>query len=379
MKIALLNFHPVINTSGGLEKIFFQLGNNLSKEHQVTLLYYDPNKGEPFFTIESNITKTNLFATSTFTKAYFFFCKYLSYFFLLKRIRTYIFNKLINHQKHKLLRHNFNKNNYDLIILFQPHMIPLLPPKRNKTILTLHNAPSDFDDLFSTKKFNQLLNYPDIITVLLPGFKSNIEQRTTAKTIVIPNFIDNLFTIQHNPNAKKIIYVARLAPRKQHELLIYAFDLIKDRIPDWTLEIWGSTSTNKKYYLKIQTLIKQLKLRNKVICCGESKNIGNELAKAQICVFPSKAEGFGLSLLEAMAVGLPCIGLKDSPGVNEIIQHKYNGLLVKNTKEDLANEILQLINNPKLQKELSTNAKKFAQNYSITKVIPLWEQLINRL
>ena len=87
-------------------------------------------------------------------------------------------------------------------------------------------------------------------------------------------------------------------------------------------------------------------------------------------------EGFGLALGEAMAVGLPSIGLKIAPAVNELIVDGENGILAENIEEDFAKNLEKLILDSKLRKKMGLNAKEMIKNYSEEKVVNMWDELI---
>ena len=126
-------------------------------------------------------------------------------------------------------------------------------------------------------------------------------------------------------------------------------------------------------------LIEELGLKNKVILKGTSKNILHELEKCDIFVFPSLFEGFGIALGEAMSVGLPSIGLRTAPAVNELIVDNTNGILIDNDVDDLALNLEKLINNADLRKKLGTKAKEIIKNYSEENVLNSWEELIKKI
>ena len=77
-----------------------------------------------------------------------------------------------------------------------------------------------------------------------------------------------------------------------------------------------------------------------------------------------------------MAVGLPCIGLKDAPAVGEIIINNENGLLSNGSVEDFADKLDTLISNTELRKRLGKSAKKSMKNYNCEKIISMWKTLI---
>lgn len=101
-----------------------------------------------------------------------------------------------------------------------------------------------------------------------------------------------------------------------------------------------------------------------------------------IHILPSFSESLGLVTLEAMAAGVPCIG-SDIGGINEIIEHRKNGLLFKKgDPSDLSNQISYLLENPVFRKELAAMGKetvesKFNMERVAMETADLFYQLIN--
>jgi glycosyltransferase involved in cell wall biosynthesis len=119
----------------------------------------------------------------------------------------------------------------------------------------------------------------------------------------------------------------------------------------------------------------------------------------KIYVYPTKLEGLGLTVIEALSCGLPVI-TTDAPPMNEFVKDSYNGLLVKVAKRitrqdviafpeelvdlnDLAMGMYQLAKNAKLTEEMSQNARRdIEQNYNWNKkkekIIELVSSIINK-
>ena len=111
---------------------------------------------------------------------------------------------------------------------------------------------------------------------------------------------------------------------------------------------------------------------------GITKRVPDALAKAKDYVLTSNYEGMPNALLEAMAMGLPCIATDcPSGGPKAIITHKENGFLVPINDVDSLVEYLNIVENNKLlNEEISINAKNKAEEFRPLIVYKKWEDVI---
>ena len=114
-------------------------------------------------------------------------------------------------------------------------------------------------------------------------------------------------------------------------------------------------------------LTADLGIKEAVNFLGIRDDIPKLLANHDIYVMSSKWEGLSISLLEAMASGLPIVAT-DVGSNEEVIDNRVDGLLVKpNDPKVLADNIVNLTKNPELRKTLSKNAKEKAEKFEVQK------------
>jgi glycosyltransferase involved in cell wall biosynthesis len=77
-----------------------------------------------------------------------------------------------------------------------------------------------------------------------------------------------------------------------------------------------------------------------------------------------------------MSVGLPCVGLKTTPAVNELIVDGYNGFLADNNEYDFAQKLKRLMDDPQLRATLGRNGHEFVKQFEPKKIWDQWENLI---
>jgi len=151
-----------------------------------------------------------------------------------------------------------------------------------------------------------------------------------------------------------IACIGSLQKRKAQDDAIKAISIAKKHIPNIKLLIVGEGTEKYKNYLKELTL--NLNVKDKVIFVGFRKDISPILSKSKILLMPSWKEPYGRVVLEAMAFGIPVIGV-NSGGTKEQIVDGITGFLVppKNS-EKIAERIIYLYKNPKIAKKISKNA-----------------------
>ncbi|MDO9027957.1 MAG: glycosyltransferase family 4 protein, partial [Candidatus Roizmanbacteria bacterium] len=192
------------------------------------------------------------------------------------------------------------------------------------------------------------------------------------KTIkkVILNGIDHrvYYPTNKKKNAKIVIlFVARIVPRKGLLYLLKAFKNLLKKTKNIKLTVLGDgpqLSTCMKY-ARIHNFKKYINFKGYII--GKEKI--RSYQEADIFCAPYRNEAFGLTLLEAMAIGVPIVSFKNSAFKEILKDYPYQELLVKpKDTNKLAEALSKLINNEKMRKELSSWEIKESKKYSWKKV-----------
>ncbi|HNQ51516.1 MAG TPA: glycosyltransferase family 4 protein [Candidatus Omnitrophota bacterium] len=149
--------------------------------------------------------------------------------------------------------------------------------------------------------------------------------------------------------------IARLSDVKGHQYLIHAMKLVLNRHPDAQLLIVGEGPMERR----LKDLVSALKIERSVFFIPTVPGTARMLSVMDVYVLPSLKEGLGLSLMEAMAAGLPCIG-SDVGGIRSLIRAGTTGLLVKPADPaGLALAIGQLLSDPESARRMGENAHIF--------------------
>lgn len=151
--------------------------------------------------------------------------------------------------------------------------------------------------------------------------------------------------------------VANIRPEKNHKLLITAIEKLSKTYKNIKLLIIGLDCMNQE----IHRFVEKCQAKQSIYFFGKRDDIPNLLNILDIFCLPSKNEGLPLTVVEAMACGVPIVG-SDVMGINEVIVDGYNGLLFDvNNQDSLIEKIEIIINGEVIRKNLVNNAIKFAK------------------
>ncbi len=268
----------------------------------------------------------------------------------------------------------------DLMIFFFPELLRRshLRAEFNSIprILMFHSRP-DFYFAMSHGLERRLKKYyvNTRAQILMESFRNLLPSYIRMQPVyVIPNPV----TIpsekaNYSTEHKKAVFFSRIDPCKGLDLLTAAFELVVKSHGDWSVDIYGDCDV-PGYLNTVKAEIKAKGLENNVFLKGVASN--KVLKDYDFCIFPSRFEGFGLGLAESMAAGLPCIGLENCSAVNEIIQHKSNGLLCEDNAVSLSQAITLLMEDSNLREKLGSKARESISRYSPQQVERKWMELI---
>ncbi|MFD7818197.1 glycosyltransferase family 4 protein [Streptomyces sp. NPDC059785] len=177
-------------------------------------------------------------------------------------------------------------------------------------------------------------------------------------------------------SGKWVVAAGRLAPVKRYDLLIKAFDRVREQRPDWRLRIYGGGRQKDK----LRGLIDQLGLYNHVYLMGPANPIEPEWAKGSIAAVTSSLESFGMTIVEAMRCGLPVVSTDCPHGPGEIIDDGVDGRLVEvGNTEAIARGLLELINDDEKRLRMAGAALKDSERFDPARIAERYESLFAEL
>lgn len=196
------------------------------------------------------------------------------------------------------------------------------------------------------------------------------------KVFVIPNSLSFKVDVPAKLENKRIIAIGRLTRQKGWEYLVAAAKKIKDAIPDWHIDIYGSGEER-------ESLLMQMKNNNTddfISFCEPTTKIKDEMISSSIMVETSLWEGLPMVLIEGEACGLPIVGFDCPEGPNEIIKHNECGYLVSvGDIENFADSVIKIAKDIELRKLMGNKSFELSKRFSSENVGKKWFELIEKL
>ena len=230
------------------------------------------------------------------------------------------------------------------------------------------------------------INESDAITTVSESLKRDTYTHfNTERTInVIPNFIktkNQLEDVDFNTrrryakdDEKILCHISNFRKVKRVEDVLRMFAKVREQIPSKILFLGDGPERNN-----LERLCRELHLCGSVIFVGKVNDTANVLEISDLFVLPSETESFGLAALEAMASGVPVIS-SDTGGIPEVNIHGETGFLSKvGDTEDMAKNAIEILTNDELFIQMRKNAFERAKVFCIEKVLPMYEEIYERL
>lgn len=304
----------------------------------------------------------------------------------LKKIIKHIDKRKIHKKR---LEDTLRKIDADIVISCYGHEFSILPKIRirEKIVGEVH-VPMDYKRLELKNKcnFSTIFQYAtdrflkqasiikyDRFVVLTKRDKARYSRYNSIVQIYnpIPFVVNEISQI----TSKRILSVGRLSYEKGYDLLIEAWGELFEEFPDWNIDIFGDGDE----YSALQQLINKKGIKN-ITISPPVRNIAKEYQKSAFYVLPSRYEGFGMVLVEAMSCSLPCIAFDCPQGPSEIIEHNEDGFLVENGNiKALVDKMRLLMVDKNLRISMGKKARVNIQRFSQHEIMPQWDKLFHEI
>ena len=348
-----LLFVGYLHGFGGAERQLIMLSNEMSRRgHSVYLLSL--SQDNPCYSIEQSV--------------------------------NYLFNedksnkKILNiYERFKYLKQQIIDIEPDLIVSFnvQPAFMCALMKKEiaQKTIYAERGDPYDKEYTGINGRIRDyMMNHIGGFVFQTNGAMNYFPDIVKRKSVVINN------PILINPNdylyiegaSKRIVTVGRLHEQKNQKLFIQSVAMLPKEYKDYSAEIYGEGALREELKKQIDESNSNVKIK----LMGAHKDVLKRIQGADLFVLTSDYEGMPNALMEAMALGIPCISTDCRPGgARELIENGESGLIVPCRDEKaLYVGIKSLLDNKDLAEKMSALAKQRVKNLLPEKIYSQWEQ-----
>ncbi len=295
------------------------------------------------------------------------------FFERIKRVwkTAFRFRKLLKNNNFDVLHLN---SAFDLkTILRDSFSLFIMNPKKTKVFFKFHG--SEAQDFFDTNIFIRfLIKY---IAKKADGFGIHTTDELTnfeclgfekgkfyfvKNTITIHQSLSNNFSQKHKEKDETfdLIFVARFVPNKCLLETITACKIIKDKGYSFILHCIGDGEIRKK----AEILVRELNLELEIKFTGyiPEKEVEKYFFESDILIFPTKyGEGFPNVFFKALAIGMPIVSTKFRAAKDFLENGKYY-LACTSNPENIANKIIEIIENKKLRQSISKNNLEFGKS-----------------
>lgn len=370
---------PALYSAGGVERVISVKASYFAETYgyDVTVIITEGQSGQTFFPVSDKVKIVNLnigfeelWRASFLKKIFIYLQKQRKYKQLLTaelmRIRPDItisvlrreinFINTIKDGSLKIGELHVNRSNYRNFTAKDSNIVKRLFAKYWMKSLVGH------------------LQQLDRMVVLTESARSDWPE--LERVSLIPDPLPFTVTVPSSLTAKRVISIGRYAYEKGNDLLLRAWAKVEKECPDWTLDIYGMGDRQPYRDMMRQMGIDYSRCR----LHGSLADVSSEYLNSSVFALPSRFEGFGLVIIEAMACGLPVVSFDCENGPRNILTSGKNGFLVPCFDTDAyARQLVSLMKNDSLRQQVGLAAREASAVYSLADVARQWQQLFDKL
>lgn len=370
---------PAIYSAGGVERVVSVKASYFAEvyHYDVTIIVTEGKDRDCFFPLSDKVKVINLnLGFEELWKASF-----------IKKIFLYLKKQ---HKYRRMLKSELMRIRPDITISVLRREINFINsiPDGSHKIGELHVNRSNYLNFTSRdsnciKRFfarfwmNDLLKHLqrlDRMVVLTEDAKRDWPELSNVKLIPdpIPFKVEQVSTL----SSKRVVSIGRYAYEKGNDLLLKAWSKVEKSCKDWTLDIYGMGNQ-----VPYQRLMQDLKIdETRCHLHGSLTDVKDVYLNSAVFTLPSRFEGFGLVIIEAMACGVPVVAFDCENGPRNIITNNQDGILVKPFDvDDYAESLLRLMRDDQLRTQMGRRAYESSKRYSIEDIALQWKGLFDEV
>lgn len=370
---------PAIYSAGGVERVVSVKASFFAEvyHYDVTIIVTEGKGRDCFFPLSDKVKVVNLnLGFEELWKVSF-----------IKKVFLYL-NKQFKYRR--MLRSELMRLRPDITISVLRREINFLNsiPDGSRKIGELHVNRSNYRNftsrdsnfvkrLFARFWMNDLLKHLqklDRMVVLTEDAKKDWPELSNVTLIPdpIPFKVDQVSTL----SSKRVVSIGRYAYEKGNDLLLKAWAKVEKSCKDWSLDIYGMGNQAPYRALMLELGIDETRCH----LHGSLTDVKDAYLNSSVFTLPSRFEGFGLVIIEAMACGVPIVAFDCENGPRNIITNNQNGILVPpfNVNE-YAESLLRLMRDDQLRAQMGNRAFESSRRYSIEDIALQWKGLFDEV
>lgn len=213
-----------------------------------------------------------------------------------------------------------------------------------------------------------------------PRIRESIVERYGMDTIDIPMIYNGIDVTNFSPKIDytqrdifTCLHIGRFSEQKNHTEMVLALKKLVDAGEKIRFIFVGEGHL----FGEIIELVEKLELTEYVLFAGTASNVMPWFEKSDIYMLPSKWEGMPITLIEAMAVGMPIIA-SHVGGIPDMLLNETNALLITPNAGEIVQTVIRLKNNMELRSRLGRNALKNSRNFTAEFMGQEYQNLFSR-
>ena len=273
----------------------------------------------------------------------------------------------------KFYRERFSKEGFDVVIdeiNTRPFFTPKFVSHGEKIVALIHQLAREYWFYETPFPVNYLgyyflenrwlRNYVDVTTVTISdSTRQDLLGLGFQRVFVVPEGLNfaPLDEILEKEDVPVVVFVGRLKRAKRPDHAVRAFKIVREKFPSAELWILGDGPYRKGLEKTAGDDVRFL---------GWLPNVERRklISGAWVLVNPSVREGWGLNVVEANALGVPCVAY-DVPGLRDSVRDGETGLLAESGNvEDLAEKVMMALGDDGLRDKVSRNALEHSRQFS---------------